>query len=355
MTRSGRVLLLSTQRGAGSGAYRMLEYFLAALGPERRQILVSAPEDSGVADAARAAGVECLPWPAPRDTLVAHWRAAGALALPPDIRAVHAWHSRGFEIALRLARRLGVPATATLHDHPVQTAHGRARRMVMRLAARRCDALVSVGRTLAEAWRPYAGTTPITVIPNGLPDAPPAPPALSDGPLRLVFAGLHSPQVKGWPVVRDWIAAARAEGCPVRWKLYGGNPAGVGVDAQVQAFGFVDPARVWAEADLLLHPSQWFDSYPTLLVEAARAGVPTLTSNAGGSAEIVRDGVTGWVFDRERPEQGWARLRGLIAGPRAVLSAAGAAAREAFLAHHRAETMVAAYFSFWAGRTGGAG
>ena len=344
-----RILLLSTEPGPGSGAYRMLEHLLGSAGESRPRLLVVAPAGSGVFASAVAAGVETREWPATRDAALAHLRAARSLVLPAGVGVVHAWHSRGFEAALLLARRLGSAASATLHDHPVQTAHRPVRRLLMRAAARRMDALVSVGRNLAEAWNPFAGRAPITVIPNGIPDAPP-PARPASTRVRVGFAGLYSPVVKGWPVVRGWMETARREGWPVEWRLYGARdnpPRAPGLDpAAATVRGFAPTASIFAECDVLVHPSQWFDSYPTLLLEAARAGVPVVASDRGGSAEIVRDGATGWVFPADQPDEGLARLRALV-GDAARRERMGAAARVDFLARHRPDRMVAAYGSFW--------
>ena len=71
------------------------------------RLLVVAPAGSGVFASAVAAGVETREWPATRDAALAHLRAARSLVLPAGVGVVHAWHSRGFEAALLLARRLG--------------------------------------------------------------------------------------------------------------------------------------------------------------------------------------------------------------------------------------------------------
>lgn len=58
--------------------------------------------------------------------------------------------------------------------------------------------------------------------------------------------------------------------------------------------------------------STTFDSLPTALIEAARAGIPCVASSAGGAAEIVEDCISGFVFDPKCPVDGLERLKRLL-------------------------------------------
>lgn len=48
--------------------------------------------------------------------------------------------------------------------------------------------------------------------------------------------------------------------------------------------------------DAVVVPSVWFENSPLTIQEAQLAGVPVITANAGGMAELVRDGVDGLLF-----------------------------------------------------------
>ncbi|WP_367155788.1 glycosyltransferase [Methylomonas sp. HYX-M1] len=50
-------------------------------------------------------------------------------------------------------------------------------------------------------------------------------------------------------------------------------------------------------ASFLVMPSEWYEGFPMVLVEAFANGLPVLCSRLGGMAEIVEDGVTGWHFE----------------------------------------------------------
>ena len=55
-------------------------------------------------------------------------------------------------------------------------------------------------------------------------------------------------------------------------------------------------ARILSEIDVLVVPSIWYENSPLTIHEAFMAGVPVITSNIGGMAELVEDGVDGFHF-----------------------------------------------------------
>jgi len=55
-------------------------------------------------------------------------------------------------------------------------------------------------------------------------------------------------------------------------------------------------AEVYAEIDVLIVPSVWFENAPITIHESHMLGTPVVASNIGGMAEFVRDGVDGLHF-----------------------------------------------------------
>lgn len=55
-------------------------------------------------------------------------------------------------------------------------------------------------------------------------------------------------------------------------------------------------ANVLGAIDVLVVPSVWLENAPLVIQEAHLAGLPVITSNAGGMAELVSDGVDGFLF-----------------------------------------------------------
>ncbi len=55
-------------------------------------------------------------------------------------------------------------------------------------------------------------------------------------------------------------------------------------------------ATILSEIDVLVVPSIWFENSPLTIHEAFMAGVPVITSDIGGMADLVTDGVNGLLF-----------------------------------------------------------
>jgi len=94
--------------------------------------------------------------------------------------------------------------------------------------------------------------------------------------------------------------ARLAEGLPVEFK------------------GRFDNARlseVYAEIDVLVVPSTWFENSPITIHEAFLTGTPVLASDIGGMAEFVRDGVEGLQFRVGDAGDLAAKMRRLVEEP----------------------------------------
>lgn len=56
-------------------------------------------------------------------------------------------------------------------------------------------------------------------------------------------------------------------------------------------------ADILAKSDVLVVPSIWFENSPLTIHEAFMAGIPVITSNIGGMADLVQHGVNGLLFE----------------------------------------------------------
>ena len=93
----------------------------------------------------------------------------------------------------------------------------------------------------------------------------------------------------------------------------------------LRSLGWVEPATFWSACDLAVLTSD-NEAMPYSLVEAALAGLPAVTTNAGSASEVVVDGVTGLVV----PLSPMAVARGvqqMVADPE-LMATMGATARE---------------------------
>jgi glycosyltransferase involved in cell wall biosynthesis len=106
-----------------------------------------------------------------------------------------------------------------------------------------------------------------------------------------------------------------------------------------------EASRYFAAVDIAALTS-WEEGLPNALMEAGVAGVPAVSTRAGGASEIVVDGETGYLVPLGDVTRFTDRLEHLLADPlhRASL---GAAARARMLASftvaRMATSMVAAY------------
>ena len=90
--------------------------------------------------------------------------------------------------------------------------------------------------------------------------------------------------------------------------------------------GYVpDPARYYQLIDVLCLPT-YREGFPNVVLEAAAAGVPTVTTDATGAVDSVVDGVTGFAIPVDDTERLADRLEELVSHPD-VRQRMGAAAR----------------------------
>jgi len=56
--------------------------------------------------------------------------------------------------------------------------------------------------------------------------------------------------------------------------------------------------EILRDIDVLVVPSLWFENSPNVILEAFASGTPVIASNLGGMAELVENGVNGFLFKR---------------------------------------------------------
>ncbi len=151
-----------------------------------------------------------------------------------------------------------------------------------------------------------------SVIYNGIetPALAPAPRPL-DAP-RLVCLG-RIVRDKGFDVALAAFAELAPRFPKARLVVAGDGPARPELEAQAQALGVADavefpgwvaPARVselMNSATLVVMPSRWDEPFGLVAGEAALMARPVVASRVGGLAEIVADGETGLLVDKEDP------------------------------------------------------
>jgi len=71
---------------------------------------------------------------------------------------------------------------------------------------------------------------------------------------------------------------------------------------KVSFLGYQAASDFLREIDILVVPSIWNEPMGRVVVEAAAFGVPVIGANRGGIPELIRNGVTGWIFEPDSTE-----------------------------------------------------
>jgi glycosyltransferase involved in cell wall biosynthesis len=141
---------------------------------------------------------------------------------------------------------------------------------------------------------------------------------------------------KGLPWLVEALARLCAERADLRITIVGDGPERPSVEALVRSAGiservtftgYQSAAQIaeWlTTADVFVLPSL-AEGVPIVLMEAMAAAVPVVTTNVGGSSELVIDGVNGFLVPPVVPEALVHRIRQLLDDPglRARLGRAG--------------------------------
>jgi len=162
--------------------------------------------------------------------------------------------------------------------------------------------------TLLAAWRGHSRLPPLKII--------------GDGPLA--------------PVVRNACTAGRIE-----W---------LGRRAADEVY------RIMGNAAAVIFPSECYETFGRVAVEAFAVGTPVIASDRGAMAELIAHGRTGRLFRTGDPDHLAAQFQDLLTDGRA-LAQMRAECRQEFLRHYTAdrnhEKLIAVYRRAIAARTGG--
>jgi len=145
-------------------------------------------------------------------------------------------------------------------------------------------------------------------------------------PLRLVYFGRLDP-TKGVHVLIEALRLDRS--LPVSLDIYGtaqGEGGGT-YAARVKKLAGDDPrirfcspvpadqvVRTLREYDMLAVPSQWLETGPLVVLEAFAAGIPVLGSNLGGIAELVHEGIDGFLVNATGANEWYYTLKRMCSG-----------------------------------------
>lgn len=211
--------------------------------------------------------------------------------------------------ALLMACVLGRPAKARLYWH-VHEIVGRPRFLswAFRIApVVSADAVIAVSDAVA-TWLAEAGVRRhrIVRIHNGIPPQVTST-SKQQTRVRVAYIGRLN-RWKGYEVFVDAIAPIARRHPEAQFVVAGDPPLGeewrdadlrrrigaAGLDGRVQVLGFLTDVTTLLEAiDVVVVPSIWPDPFPTVILEAMRAGCAVIASDHGGAPEMIVQGVSG--------------------------------------------------------------
>jgi len=156
-----------------------------------------------------------------------------------------------------------------------------------------------------------------------------------------VFVGRLSAEKGLETLLKAW----RYLGGRLPLKIIGDGPMAAAVreaetkDSAVQLLGSMPIEAVYAllgEATFLVLPSQCYENFPRVIIEAFAKGTPVIVSRLGAMAEIVDDGRTGLHFQPGDPVDLAQKVRSILADP-PKLARMRQTARQEFAQHFTAD------------------
>ena len=188
-------------------------------------------------------------------------------------------------------------------------------------------------------------------------------PAVPDGPLRLLSVGRLA-WVKGYDDVLRALAPVVASGREVQYRVVGDGDEReklaflidqLGLDGHVRLLGACDETEVtdllaWADAFVL---SSLSEGISNAVLEAMASGLPVVSTDCGGMAEVIDDGIDGLlvpVGDRRALRGALERLADEPELRRRLGAAAADRAASSFGIERQVQTFAAAYDALAADR-----
>ena len=137
--------------------------------------------------------------------------------------------------------------------------------------------------------------------------------------------------LKAWSTLDDKTLLKVAGAGPLDDLLAGKN--------NIEALGLQNSdeiSHLMQQAAFLILPSEWYEGFPLVLVEAFAHGLPVLASNLGSMTDIIKDGETGLLFTPGDADDLARKVKWLLNNPLKAQEL-GENARRTFLAKYTAE------------------
>ena len=198
-----------------------------------------------------------------------------------------------------------------------------------------------IALTQFAASRFVAGGLPATrmeIKPNFLPN----PPSLSqERENYAVYIGRLSAEKGVETLVSSWKSVDK-----IPLKILGDGPLRGALEAEARQYGLnieflgsrprTEVLSVVGQARFQLVPSEWYEGFPMVILEAYACGTPVVASRIGSLAEVIHDGETGLHFEPGNPQDLAQKVK-LITEQSETAQRMGNKARQLFMEKYTAE------------------
>lgn len=316
-----RVLELRSVRGNGGGPEKTILMGAAMADPKRAHVTVCYLRDQrdsvfGMDQRAKQAGVDYVEISERHSFDPSVWPQLRRLAADRRIDLVHAHDYKTDILALLLAKATGVAALSTVHGW---TGHSKRERLCYYPADKkvlsRFSRLIAVSSEIGRELTRYgADPARITTVLNGIDPrqfrrdeslVQSARAALKLGPDEVAIGsvGRLEPQ-KRFDLLLEAFAAVHARRPNTRLFIVGDGSQRDPLDAQIGALGLTESCTLVGHTndvrpsyhafDLFVQSSD-YEGTPNTVLEAMALETPIVATDAGGTAELVHDGVHGRI------------------------------------------------------------
>ena len=236
---------------------------------------------------------------------------------------------------------------------PVQGAVYRSIRQFERKVVPQVDGIVFVSHAARQdflSWFPEADTVPSEVIPNFVkPISTRHQKEIGD---LVTIGGLEI--AKNHRFLLQVLDEARKMGSQLTLDLYGDGSCRKDLERltsfldltkQVRFRGFRPDAREFLPAYRMYVHASYSEALPLAIIEAMAAGLPIVTTSAGGAPELCRHGIEGEFWSLDDPRRAANLLLDFI-GDETRRSAAGVAALKRYESHFHAAVVGPQLYAF---------
>lgn len=317
-------------RPTTNGVVVSIDTFRATLTQMGHEIFIFAPrtKDYIDEDPAHVFRLPSFTWPGQKYYPIALPGFGHTLQLAANLSLdiIHCQHlSFAGQLGQNIARRLGLPAVYTYHTliaeytHYVPLFHNFAKKYLIkrsRIFCNRSDAVVTPSPSMRKKLLNYGVTTPISVIPTGIyperytRDCRPQllqKFQIPDNRKLLLYVGRLAAE-KNIPLLLESLKIIKGKYPAIHLLLVGSGPqepdyrhwlAQNKLSDYVTFTGFLpkeETEKVFGACDIFTFPSLT-DTQGIVVVEAMAAGTPPVAVEALGPADIIHDGVDGFLTD----------------------------------------------------------